>query len=173
MVRLLLMRHAEAESGSSEDADFERNLTESGREVARQTGALLKSLNICCDQVLASSAHRTMQTADTVIDSAGWSLQPAGDRQLYNARAAWIRSQLRAVATRTEHALLMVGHNPGIGMLICELAGSSLPVPPGTLAVFAAGTFDELLVENPCRFVPEFLIIGGQQVPAERFRTAS
>jgi len=67
---VLYMRHAstdfsqnDARMTSYEDCDSQRNLTEKGREEARQIGAHVKRLGIPIGDVLASPYCRTMETA--------------------------------------------------------------------------------------------------------------
>lgn len=67
---VLYMRHASTDFGQNdtrmtgyEDCGNQRNLTEKGREEARQIGAHLKRLGIPIGEVLASPYCRTMETA--------------------------------------------------------------------------------------------------------------
>lgn len=67
---VLYMRHAstdfsqnDARMTSYEDCDNQRNLTEKGREEARQIGAHVRRLGIPIGDVLASPYCRTMETA--------------------------------------------------------------------------------------------------------------
>ena len=67
---VLYMRHAstdfsqnDARMTSYEDCDSQRNLTEKGREEARQIGAHVRRLGVPIGDVLASPYCRTMETA--------------------------------------------------------------------------------------------------------------
>jgi hypothetical protein len=74
---VLYMRHAstdfsqnDARMTSYEDCDSQRNLTEKGREEARQIGAHVKRLGIPIGDVLASPYCRTMETARLAFGTA-------------------------------------------------------------------------------------------------------
>ena len=56
---LILLRHANAESGA---ADHDRDLTSDGWKDARAAGAWLHTHDLGADEVLCSTAERTRQT---------------------------------------------------------------------------------------------------------------
>ena len=55
---------------------------------------------------------------------------------LYNATADTFALAIGQECEDNEASVLVVGHNPGIGGLMCHWAEESLFVPPATLAIF-------------------------------------
>ena len=97
MRRLILLRHAKAEASSGRD-DFDRALTESGRE----------------------DAARTRETAE--IAAAGW-LRPVktfAEDGLYDATRHLVLMLVRALPDAAG-VVLVIGHNPGIGDIATQL----------------------------------------------------
>ncbi len=145
MKTIILMRHAKAEQ-DSEKSDFERELTDDGIRVARETGTALLDIGLSIDRIIASSSTRTRQTANLVAEV----MQSAPKRQdldeLYLAPPKQIKDALRGQETNDESSVLIVGHNPGIASVICRWADESLAVSPGTVAVFesSADTWDNV-----------------------------
>jgi phosphohistidine phosphatase len=119
MHRLVLLRHAKAERAAPSGEDFDRALTERGRNDARLMGRVLAEAGVRADLALVSAAARTRQTwAGAAEALTGAELQ--ADKALYNASSA----QLRAALDRVDPSVgtvVMVGHNPGIHALGLEL----------------------------------------------------
>jgi len=142
---LLLMRHARAADAARGEDDFQRMLTKDGRAMAVQTGQILKSSGIRVDRLIASAAMRTAETAALVAKALG---EPAGseaagaavdvilERRLYQASAQTFARAAGDYAMDDDSTVLVVGHNPGIGALICHWASEHLPVSPATLVGF-------------------------------------
>ena len=71
MLRLSLVRHAEAASTAAGSLDRHRVLTEAGRADAAALGRFLADEGQVPDQVLCSDAVRTVDTAHILLDAAG------------------------------------------------------------------------------------------------------
>ncbi len=145
MKTLLLMRHARAADAKSGETDFQRVLTSDGRVMATQTGQILKSLKLRVDRIIASAALRTAETAALVAKSL--SEPPANgpvqgpvdvvlERGLYHASAHEFANAASHFAFEDDSTVLIVGHNPGIGALMCYWADERLPISPATLLAF-------------------------------------
>ncbi len=67
-MELILMRHAETESGASYAEDSLRPLTENGRNIQSLVGQNMRNLNIHPDLVLCSPRLRAQQTAEITVD---------------------------------------------------------------------------------------------------------
>ena len=112
--RLILMRHAKSSWGDPAQDDHERPLNGRGRRSAEALGAWLKAENILPDQILVSSAERTVETCErlnlehekTVLDA------------LYHASP---EVMMRVLKLATGQCVLMLGHNPGIAWLARDL----------------------------------------------------
>lgn len=158
MKTVLLMRHAEAAEATAGQADFDRWLTASGKSMAWQTGLLLRAQGLSPQRVVASAAVRTTQTAFLVRQAAAGLSQPEVGVQpdfgpgvpvqlqsaLYGASAEAFADAARYQPDAEESSVLVVGHNPGMAMLMCCWGMTAFSVPPATLAVFQFDVSDWL-----------------------------
>lgn len=120
MLRLLLLRHAEAVAHAA-SGDIERRLTATGRASATRIGAYFRKSGLSPDLVLVSPARRTRETLEIVEKELALKLSTAIEPSLYSASL----SALRNVLARTQAAvktLLIVGHNPSLAELANALA---------------------------------------------------
>lgn len=138
---LVLMRHAQAGSLSA-DGDIGRELTSTGRQVAREVGAWLLGQGVRPDVVVVSPSVRTRQTW-TELSAAGLSAADVfSDDAIYDADPEHIVESIRAVPQDTG-TLLIIGHAPGVPSLTRELEshlpqGADEPLqgwPPAAVAV--------------------------------------
>jgi hypothetical protein len=115
---VLYMRHAstdfsqnDARMTSYEDCDSQRNLTEKGREEARQIGAHVKRLGVPIGDVLASPYCRTMETARLAFGKARASNDVRGgpvDATRYDA----LKKLLSADVRKGENRVISSHGNP-------------------------------------------------------------
>jgi phosphohistidine phosphatase len=145
MRRLILFRHAKAEPRAGGGDDFDRALTERGREDAARVGQALASEGIAPDFALISPARRAAETWICARDAFP-RIRAELDRALYNAAPETIAELVGKVEDRCD-TLVVVGHNPGLQELAVQLltraAASRAEVeqvsskfPTGTAAVF-------------------------------------
>ncbi len=113
--RLMVVRHAKAESWGPSDA--ERELTPRGRNDAAAAGRWLAEQGLVPDAALVSAAVRTRQTWTLMSASAGWSLEPDFDEGLYTASPETALDILRAVDPGAGTVVLL-GHNPTMAYLV-------------------------------------------------------
>lgn len=144
MRRLLLMRHAKAVPLGRED-DFDRVLTESGREDARLIGEQLAVSGLIPDRALYSGAARTRETCEIVARALPREIETVEQNALYEATRFLIVGLLRELPT-SARAHLVIGHNPGMAdvanLLVGEGAASerlrlAAKFPTAALAVIA------------------------------------
>lgn len=114
MKRLGLLRHAKSDWGASDKRDFDRGLNERGRRGAALIGGHIREHGVHWDRVIASPARRVQLT----LDSAAIDLAPAWDERLYLASKDTIYDVL---AEASGDAVLVAGHNPGLGDLALDL----------------------------------------------------
>ena len=122
MRRLLLLRHAKAVPFQGRD-DFERELTERGRDDARRLAAHVVEQNVAPERIFHSSAMRTTETASII--AAGLPQRPALEPRAdyYDAIREALLLSVRELPNTLRSAML-VGHNPGIADLARWLIGS-------------------------------------------------
>ncbi len=113
MRRLMLLRHAKSDWSSPGMPDRDRPLNARGIADARTMNVYFSRHALIPELVLCSPAKRTRQTMDAIVK--GWPKEVElkfADR-LYEATPETIVSLIRAVPAAV-HALLVIGHNPGL-----------------------------------------------------------
>jgi phosphohistidine phosphatase len=133
---VLLMRHAEAAPETAAQRDYDRDLTEEGVRIAIQTGEAVAKCGFAIDRIVASAAVRTAETAKLVAQAAARECPLIQLKELYAAPAERFAQVPRQYGFEDETSILIVGHNPGIGQLMCYFAKDMISVPPATLSVF-------------------------------------
>lgn len=145
--RLMLLRHAKSDWGDPSLADIERPLAPRGRRAAAVIGAYLRGHALVPDLIVTSPAVRTRETVELL----GLDAVPVeADRALYGGGEDGLLERLRIVPDEVR-ALLLVGHNPGIGRLAALLVDDegrdlvgSYPTGALTVAEPGADTWSEL-----------------------------
>ena len=123
MRRLMLLRHAKAETATAGQRDLDRVLAQRGREVAPQMGRYMGEHGLAPERALVSTAKRTRETWELVA-SALVKKPPADfEERIYEAPAKAILSAVQSTNNGV-HTLLVVGHNPGIQQLATLLVTS-------------------------------------------------
>jgi phosphohistidine phosphatase len=123
MRRLLLLRHAKAESAEPGKEDHARSLVDRGRKDSARVGAYMAAHGLIPDQVILSPAARTQETWKHMAGA----MRPAPNAEtldrLYDATQ---RDMLAAITdTKPEaHSLLIVGHNPTLQEVALALIAS-------------------------------------------------
>ena len=117
---LVLFRHAKAAPALPDQRDFDRPLTERGRQDADRMGAVLAHYPI--DQVLVSAAVRTQETWQGAAAKFETAPPVDVDPELYLAGGQKLVRRLRELQTTTR-AAIVVGHNPDMHEIAVWLAG--------------------------------------------------
>lgn len=143
MNRLILLRHAKAESEAPSGDDFDRPLAPRGQREAQAIGAQLAALGLKPDIALVSPSLRTRETWE-LVEASVPGAEARFDPALYNAEAAAIG---RLAGKAGDGTVIVVAHNPGLQELAVRLLrdGASPAeflgraqrhFPPGAVAVF-------------------------------------
>ena len=154
MKKLFLLRHAEAASASA-DGDKTRPLSDKGLSDAKALGAVMNRRAYTPDIALCSSALRTRQTLEAVLESFGESdIHTEYLESLYNAPPENIFRAVRDTDDRFE-SILVIAHNPGIHQLSASLVSDG---PQSLLARMMSGMPPARLnvFECPCGSWMEF-----------------
>lgn len=114
MKTLGLLRHAKSDWGQSDKRDFDRGLNARGRRGAVLIGEHIRAHGPIWDRLIASPAERVRRT----LDRAALGIAPEWDERLYLASTDIIFDVLRAAES---DAVLLAGHNPGLGDMVLEL----------------------------------------------------
>lgn len=129
--RLVIVRHAKAESGE-EGSDHDRRLTSRGEREAAETGRWLRERLDRLDHVWVSSARRAEQTWRGMAPSLPEPGEVVVDRALYQAGG---REVLEHVAQRSDPVSVVVGHNPTMEQVVMALTGDLHGLKPAAAAV--------------------------------------
>jgi len=128
MKTLLLLRHAKAESRSTgkrgQHSDKDRVLSARGIDACAAMGAYMVAKNYAPAVILASTAARTLETAERIAPLLGAELNIETHDALYLANAQSILHHIHALDDHFSSALF-VGHNPGLHELACGLASNT------------------------------------------------
>lgn len=116
MKRLILMRHAKSDWSGEAFVDHDRTLNDRGRANALALGDWMRAEGYLPDQVLCSSATRTQETLAGLRLPDG--ISTTITRTLYLASLDQILGQVQRANGDT---LLVLGHNPGVGMCADEI----------------------------------------------------
>ncbi|XBQ15043.1 MAG: histidine phosphatase family protein [Oceanicaulis sp.] len=149
MPRLIVMRHAKAVDRLEAEDDFERGLTERGREDAARAAAAMKSAGLTADQALVSPARRTRETWAVVSETLG--APPVHDPMaLYHASTEMLERAASELIARGAQTVAVIGHNPGIGGLAHSLAASAQAATgmPRGWPTSSVGVFDVALKDG-------------------------
>jgi phosphohistidine phosphatase len=137
---LYLVRHARAELGSHTKEDVKRELMPSGIEDALKMGQRLLAQHAQPQLIVASSATRTLATAELIASKlhvSATSIQQ--ESKLYNASFKVWLDVIHDLDEQYERVML-VGHNPGITQTVNYFGGEDIASMP-TAGVYAV-SFD-------------------------------
>jgi phosphohistidine phosphatase len=124
-MKLVLIRHAEAEPGKPDEL---RALTPAGEEQARLLGERLRADGVAPDAVLSSPLLRARQTAAHL----GFGEPEALDGLAPGATA----DDVRTVIAGRGDTVVVVGHQPDCSRVAAELGGGAEPAfPPAGVQV--------------------------------------
>lgn len=119
MKRLFLLRHAKAVPAESGIEDFDRTLMLSGMQDAGAMARYLEKNDYAVELILSSSAARTAQTTELVVQQLDCEVEYRD--ALYLADPAKIVAAIRGAPVSVSH-LMLVGHNPGLEACAALLA---------------------------------------------------
>lgn len=135
---LLLLRHGIAEERSPDRVDAERELTAAGRVRTRAVLERAVGLGLRADRLLSSPLARARQTGEIAREAGlapalelAQALEPGGDP--LPLLPVWLTQAEGAAAAPCR--LVLVGHEPDLGLLAARLLGA----PPGAIALRKAG----------------------------------
>ncbi len=133
MKTVLILRHGQAGSAGVEGGDHDRRLTPQGERDAESVGRRLQEDELTPCAILCSTALRARKTADIVAAHCGFEGEIEERDVLYLASSQAYFDALRDQAENRQRVLI-VGHNPGLEMLLASLTGGLQGLSPASLA---------------------------------------
>lgn len=138
---LLIMRHGKSDWNTGSCSDFERPLAKRGQKAVKRMGSWLIQQELTPDHIISSPANRAQQTAiglcqaikiaESTID---W------EPRVYGAEMQTLLDVLAACPPEKQ-IVMLIGHNPGLEMLVRYLADKTFetshdnnPMPTAALA---------------------------------------
>ncbi|MEO0695215.1 MAG: histidine phosphatase family protein [Pseudomonadota bacterium] len=128
MKTLLLLRHAKSSWEDDLQADFDRPLNDRGYLAAPRMGAYLRLAKLAPDLILCSTARRTRETLDGVIDGLGQTPDAWLLNSLYLASPDQMLSEIAKVVPGTQ-SVMLIAHNPGLEALALSLIDPAIAPP--------------------------------------------
>jgi phosphohistidine phosphatase len=126
--QLLILRHAKSAWDTDVPTDFDRPLTKRGKKDAPRVGNWLCRQQLIPDYVLSSPAKRAKKTAVKVCQILNIEKHQINwDPRIYEAPTGRLLEVL-SHCPATAKIVLLVGHNPGLEMLL-EYLCETLPAP--------------------------------------------
>ncbi|MGD9828597.1 MAG: histidine phosphatase family protein [Hyphomicrobiaceae bacterium] len=133
LLTLTLLRHAKSSWNDAAMADIDRPLAGRGRKAMPLIAAFLAGKALIPDHVLCSSARRTRETLDLLIEGLPSRPSVTYSDALYLAEPSALVDQLKALPDTVRHAMI-VGHNPEMQSLALSLVAEG---PQETLTEIA------------------------------------
>ena len=133
MKELLILRHAKSSWANSYLSDHDRPLNARGKQDAPRMGKLLLTEDLVPDLIISSTAERALTTAEAVALASGYEEAITTTRRFYHADPEAYVAVLRELPD-TLQRVMVVGHNPGMEMLVEELTGAAETMTTANIA---------------------------------------
>ena len=134
---MLILRHAKSGWGAGTATDFERTLSPHGIQTAPRVGRWMAEQQLAPDYIFASPAVRTRETLALLEEALGSDTPTRWEDVIYEASLVELIELLRERPADADRVLLL-GHNPGLALLVDYLDEGAAPmsVPAAALAHF-------------------------------------
>ena len=140
--RLIVMRHAKSSFLDGQQEDFERPLNEQGQKDAIMIGNQLLNLGWKPDIVMVSPSMRTMETLN-LMGEEFIKTKCVTDSELYLADLYTLEDCVNKAPD--DATTLLLGHNPGIEILVSSLSGQYRIMKEAYTALFKKSTENWML----------------------------
>ncbi|DAC14288.1 MAG TPA: histidine phosphatase family protein [Candidatus Poseidoniales archaeon] len=140
--RLIVMRHAKSSFLDGQQEDFERPLNEQGQKDAIMIGNQLLNLGWKPDIVMVSPSMRTMETLN-LMGEEFIKTKCVTNSELYLADLYTLEDCVNKAPD--DATTLLLGHNPGIEILVSSLSGQYRIMKEAYTALFKKSTENWML----------------------------
>ena len=137
MKKLIIMRHGQAPPVFGK-ADFERPLSQGGRDDVRHNAELMQQQGHLPQLIIASAALRTKQSCEEAIVGLGNKPASKFKKSLYQEGNEGYLAAISKEADK-EACVMLIGHNPTVSSLASHLGrdeGTYFGFTPASYAVF-------------------------------------
>jgi phosphohistidine phosphatase len=141
MKLVLILRHAKSSWKETGISDHSRPLNRRGKKAAPRMGQVLFEEDLVPDMILSSTARRARDTAGLVADACGFEGEIHLLESFYHADPSDYLDALHNLSSDV-NTIMIVGHNPGMEMLLEMLTGEDERLPTAALALI------QLPIEN-------------------------
>lgn len=125
---LLLLRHGKSDWKFDAD-DYHRPLKDRGKRGAQRMGVWLQQQALIPDLILSSPAERALVTAEKCCKTMGLGAQHIQcDKRIYLAQCSELLEVLAGIPAEVQRVML-VGHNPGLELLLHFLSDEAIEMP--------------------------------------------
>jgi phosphohistidine phosphatase len=133
MKSVLLLRHAKSSRKDPDLTDHDRPLNKRGKRDTPLMGRLLKKKGLVPENIISSAAIRARPTAEAVAKASGYKREIILNKSLYPARPEAYFGVMHDLSDEYVRVLI-VGHNPGLEVLVELLTGEIHLLPTRSLA---------------------------------------
>lgn len=150
---LIVMRHAKTEEQQLDQKDYDRNLLERGKNDALVMAGILKEKGFLPEIIIASSANRTVQTAEIVAKEFDYDLEKIqSNSDLYLSSSRTLATVVESLNDEIESCCI-IAHNPGVSEFVFDMnrgaIDRALPTAGFVVFSFLAKSWEDLfMVKN-------------------------
>lgn len=132
MKNLLLMRHAKSSWKDDSLEDHERPLKKRGRKDAKRIAKVIHKNELVPDLILSSSAVRSRETVDIIVQTLDYSNRIEFSDELYMGEPQDFIHALSSLSKEYD-TVMIVAHNPGLEAYLQIIDGEIESVPTAGL----------------------------------------
>lgn len=126
MKTIYLVRHAHAGWNNANRSDFDRTLSERGRDEAGEIAGRLLKKEVHPEIIISSPASRTIETAGIFGETMGFAEEPVREESgIYSGDVGTMAGLIRSLPD-AYRSVMLFGHNPTISMYASWLTGRHL-----------------------------------------------
>lgn len=133
MRTLYLLRHAKSSWRDTSLRDFDRPLKERGRDAAEVVGRTIAAEKVDQFLVVSSPAERARETTEIMLRSSKARAELRFDPQIYESDLPTLLKVLDRIEDG-QKVVILVGHNPGLELLLRFLTGEIRTMTTAALA---------------------------------------
>lgn len=124
MKRLYLLRHAKSSWELAGQLDYERDLTDRGRDDCKLIAGVIREHGVEPDLIICSGARRTRATLEGVAAGLPKDARVEFTDDLYRASLEKFLAVLQGIDSEAR-SVLVIGHNPSIHDVAVEIAAEN------------------------------------------------